>query len=88
MRRKVVLQKEDLNNPRLEMHHDEDVEVYLNGALALKQSGFLMDYSEFDIRPEAQRALHAGTNTIAIHCHQTIGGQYIDVGIVEARPAK
>jgi Glycosyl hydrolases family 2/Glycosyl hydrolases family 2, sugar binding domain/Glycosyl hydrolases family 2, TIM barrel domain len=88
MRRKIVLQKEDLNNPRLEMHHDEDVEVYLNGALAFKQSGFLLDYSAFDIRPEAHRALRAGTNTIAVHCHQTIGGQYIDVGIVEKLPTK
>jgi hypothetical protein len=88
LRRRIVLQKADLEKPRLELHHDENVEVYLNGALAFKQGGFLTDYSQFDISPQAHRALHVGTNAIAVHCHQTIGGQYIDVGIVEPRPVK
>ncbi|HID78070.1 MAG TPA: glycoside hydrolase family 2 [Planctomycetaceae bacterium] len=63
------------------VHHDEDVEIYFNGVLAVRQSGHTVDYEELPVRPEARRALKAGRNLMAVHCRQTRGGQYIDVGI-------
>jgi hypothetical protein len=81
LRRNFNLDQEDIAKIELQIFHDEDAEVYLNGVLAVKLPGYITDYDGFDISKAAKAALRPGENTIAVHCHQTTGGQGIDVGI-------
>ena len=64
------------------VHHDEEAEIFLNGVLACKAGGFVSEYDEYPISPEALASLKPGKNSLAVHCHQTNGGQFVDVGIV------
>jgi len=82
LRREFNLGAEEISGAKLRLYHDEDTEIYLNGPLALKVSGFATDYREFDISPEAAGTLRPGNDTIAAHCHQTGGGQCIDIGVL------
>jgi hypothetical protein len=83
IRRTITLPEVQKDGLELLLHHDEDAEVYLNGVLAAKVPGYVVSYEEVPIRPEARAALRPGKNVIAVHCHQTTGGQYIDVGLIE-----
>ena len=88
LQRKFTLGSQDLSGIMLQIFHDEDVDVYLNGVLAVSLAGFITDYDEFQISAAATAALRPGENTIAVHCHQTTGGQGVDVGIVELAPGQ
>jgi hypothetical protein len=83
LRREFMLPKGKFANLHFLLHHDEDAEIYLNGVLAAKVAGYTTDYEEVAINAEARATLKAGKNHIAVHCKQTTGGQYIDVGLID-----
>ena len=72
---------------RLFLHHDEDVDVYLNGVKIFSRGGFITDY-EWVTVPNLLETLKNGKNTFAVKVKQTGGGQYIDVGISAVEPPK
>jgi hypothetical protein len=89
LRRDVTLPETKFSNLQFFTHHDEDVEIYVNGVLASTESGFTSSYVPLDIRPHALELLKPGAKvTLAVHCHQTEGGQNIDVGLVNVQEVK
>ena len=88
LRRTFDLKEIPKSDVLFRLHHDEDAEIYVNGVLALKVGGYSTNYGEYPLTNLGQKALRIGANTIAVHCHQTTGGQYIDVGIIELIEAK
>ncbi|HEY8506217.1 MAG TPA: beta-galactosidase, partial [Gemmataceae bacterium] len=83
LRRTFELDRTDFANLKLRVHHDEDFEVYLNGERVASRAGYRTDYGEVALDPAAAKLLRRGANTLAVHCKQTGGGQYIDVGLVD-----
>ena len=68
------------------IHHDEDTEVYVNGTKIVELKGYTVAYKLVPLTPAQETAFREGDNQIALHCHQTGGGQYVDMGIVELIP--
>lgn len=82
------IKDEDLDNLFFVIYHDEDVEVYVNGVLAFKKTGYVTNYKVYELTPEGKKAFVKGDNTIAASVRQTGGGQYFDLGLVIAPTAR
>lgn len=83
LRRVITVEPARIGDLQFLVHHDEDVEIYLNGILAGKATGFVTEYDLVDLTSAGRAALKPGENVMAVYCKQTGGGQYIDVGLVE-----
>ena len=82
LRRALTIPEATYSNLQFCVYHDEDVEIYVNGILAAADGGFTTSYVPLEIRPAALALLKQGAKiTLAVHCHQTEGGQGIDVGL-------
>jgi len=88
IRRKFDFAGEKSEYLKLLMHHDEEVEVFINGKLACEKSGYTADYQGASLSDSAKQSLESTGNTIAVHCHQSTGGQYVDVGIATIEPVE
>ena len=82
LRREFTMPAGDFHDLEFNVFHDEDVEIYVNGIPAAAANGFITSYEPMEIRRPALAELKPGAKiTLAVHCHQTKGGQGIDVGI-------
>ena len=71
-----------LNKGAVVICHDEDTEVYVNGQKILGVGGAIGHYQLHLVTDQLKKALKKGANTIAVHTHQTDGGQYIDLALL------
>jgi beta-galactosidase/beta-glucuronidase len=83
LRREFSLDSASATDLQLLIHHDEDAEVYLNGRQVQQLRGYTTSYALVPLDRTAATALKQGRNVLAVHCHQTGGGQYIDVGLID-----
>ncbi|SHF96093.1 L-glutaminase [Fodinibius roseus] len=67
----------------LNVQHDDDLAVYINGVPAFEREGVTNPAALVQVNPEALDALREGENIIAAHCINTGGLAYLDVGLVE-----
>ena len=71
-----------LDSGALVVFYDEDTDVFVNGQKIWTHTGFTNSYDMFDVTDALKMALKKGKNTLAVHTHQTGGGQYIDLAIL------
>ena len=77
-----TLTASQLPDLRFSVFHDENAEIYINGVLAATIGGYNSNYALFPLTTAGQNAiLPNATNVLAVHCRQTSGGQFIDVGL-------
>lgn len=67
----------------LDLSHDDDVQVYVNGEELLRKDRWTNTYETHTLSERQVGLFKAGAkNTIAVHCWQSHGGQFIDLGLV------
>lgn len=84
LRRKFNAEPRNLRSALLVIHFDNTTEVYVNGHLIWKSAPGTWndDYQGIDVTGALKKALRGGENTIAVHCHQDTGGQFIDLAVL------
>ena len=70
----------------LKIFHDEAAQVYVNGLAVAVPTGWSQGYQSIDLPPAVQAGLHVGVNTLAAHCNNTSGPQFLDLALVSASP--
>ena len=68
------------NNPFLRLHHEEDVEIFLNGQKLLQFPFYTQTYINV---PLDTAAFETGRNVLAVHCKRIGPGPHCDVGLYD-----
>jgi hypothetical protein len=88
VRREFLLDQVNIDEPLyLKLHHDDNIEVYLNGSPIFEREGWNHRFEYFDISSKGKALLRAGKNVLAIHLKNTAGGRFLDFDLVTKLPS-
>lgn len=79
--RRVAQLEGPLSEPILKIIHDDNAKVFVNGELVRDVRGSSSIYKYVKLDKESEKLFKKGKNTIAIHCNNRGGNQYVDAGI-------
>lgn len=83
VRREFTLNEFHEDDPLfLKLHHDDNIEVYLNGTLVFERDGWNQGFEYFDISAKGKELLRKGKNIVAIYLKNTAGGRFLDFDLV------
>lgn len=84
VRREVTLTAEDLEKDLwVKFSHDDVFELYVNGVKVVDTGNTWKQGEKKQLKSSEKAALKVGKNIIAAHCHNTVGGAYMDFGLYE-----
>lgn len=80
--------EEDLTAEELivEYSHDDVFELYVNGIRVADTGNTWESHIKTPLPAEAVATLKPGKVTVAAHCHNTVGGAYVDFGLFRKLP--
>lgn len=82
LRQEFAYDGNPFDNALLVAHYDNGTEVYVNGTMLWRGEGWNDRYDGFTVTQKLKNVLKTGRNTMAIHCHQDGGGQFIDAALL------
>lgn len=89
MRRIFDLRDINIDQLVLQLRHDDDVEVYINGELAYSCTNcYVTDFKNYKLSDEIKKKVKKGKNLLAMHCINPRGYAWLDAGLAEAREVK
>jgi hypothetical protein len=84
VRREFEVKDPSVNKLLLQVRHDDDVDVYLNGVPVYSCAPCVSSpYKTVPVPAAARQTLKKGKNVLALHCKNTGGPGFVDAGLVD-----
>lgn len=87
LRRTFMVERGAGQSAFLRVHHDEDIEVYLNGERIITLPYYTLAYVDIALGDSVLELLQPGENVLAARCRKLALGQYCDLGLYDSVPA-